>query len=350
MKEYKVIGVMSGTSLDGLDLACCVFSRDGGWKYRILEAKTVAYSSDWLEKLRHTSSMDGEMLTRTGVEFGRFIGQHIEELVASSGFAADFVASHGHTVFHQPERGFTLQIGDGNTIAAQTGLPVIYDFRSVDVALGGQGAPLVPIGDRLLFGEYTCCLNLGGIANLSFELDNERVAFDVCPANMMLNHLASLAGKPFDQGGELAAAGTIDADLLNRLNGLPHYAKIGSKTLGREWFEHNVLPMISGSSRSAADRLATAVEHIAIQIAASVSGLSGGKMLVTGGGALNHFLISRIREHTGMEVIVPDLKLVHFKEALVFAFLGVLRQLNEINCLASVTGASRDSSAGVMTA
>ena len=350
MKEYKVIGVMSGTSLDGLDIACCVFSRDGGWKYRILEAKTVAYSSDWLDKLRLTPSMDGETLARTGVEFGRFIGQHVKELADLSGFAADFVASHGHTVFHQPERGFTLQIGDGNTIAVQTGLPVIYDFRSLDVALGGQGAPLVPIGDRLLFGEYACCLNLGGIANLSFEMDNARMAFDVCPANMMLNHLAALAGKSFDQGGELAAAGTLDADLLNRLNGLQHYAKVGSKALGREWFEYNILPLISGSSSSVADRLATAVEHIAIQIAASVPGLSRGKMLVTGGGALNHFLISRIREHTGMEIIVPDMELVHFKEALVFAFLGVLRHLNEINCLASVTGASRDSSAGVMTA
>ncbi len=348
METYKVIGIMSGTSLDGLDMACCNFRHGADWSFEMGAATTVPYPQDWEHRLRTSMDLDAEGLARLHTDFGRFIGKQVAQFAARAGFRPDLIASHGHTVFHRPQERFTLQVGDGNAIAAEAGIPVVYDFRSLDVALGGQGAPLVPIGDRLLFGNYGVCLNLGGIANLSFEHGSGRLAFDICPANMLLNFLAEKEGASYDRGGTVAASGRIDAGLLSRLNGLDYYRLTGTKTLGREWFLSAMVPLLSGSDLPARDLLRTAVEHIAVQVAAALPSGSKDRMLVTGGGAHNDFLMERIRDAAPCDVVVPDEALVDFKEALVFALLGVLRVRGDINCLATVTGATRDSSGGVV--
>jgi anhydro-N-acetylmuramic acid kinase len=264
----------------------------------------------------------------------------------------DFVSSHGHTVFHQPGRGFTLQIGNGNAIHAVSRLPVIYDFRSLDIAHGGQGAPLVPVGDKFLFSEYDVCLNLGGIANLSADKAKQRIAFDVCFVNMGLNHLANKAGKKFDSFGKLASSGEVNEKLFKALNSV--YAKIKSRrpSLSRELFEKSIQPLLDNESISVRDRLRTFTESSAKEIAASILQLGENKtVLCTGGGTLNSFLMYRMVEcfGDGATLIIPEREIVNFKEAIVFAFLGVLRFRNEINCLKSVTGAIQNSSAGVMT-
>lgn len=349
MEKYNVIGVMSGTSLDGLDIAYCSFQREERWSYKILRATTIPYEPEWKSRLEGLLTADARSLAESHVRFGEYVGEKVRSLIEENEASPDYIACHGHTIFHQPENGLTLQIGDGNAIAAETGIPVIYDFRSRDVALGGQGAPLVPIGDRMLFPEYDCCLNLGGIANISYEDEGERLAFDVCPANMLLNKLSGELGKPFDKGGQLSKAGTVNPALLEALNGLDYFKIKKAKTLGKEWFEQKISPLISKGTLDGRDKLRTAVEHIAYQISESFPWKERGKVLVTGGGALNSFLVEKIREKSTLEVVVPLEDLVHFKEALVFAFLGVLRVRHEINCLASVTGARQDSCCGVIT-
>lgn len=349
IKSQKVIGMMSGTSLDGLDIACCRFSFDQKWHWEIMESTTIAYPPSWAKRLRGLMEVDALTLSRTHVEYGHFLGQQLAKFIEKHHLEPNLVASHGHTVFHQPREGFTLQIGDGNAIAAETGLPVVFDFRSLDVALGGQGAPLVPVGDRLLFKEYDYCLNLGGIANISYEVNKQRLAYDICPVNMILNLLANKRRLPFDDSGEIASAGRVDVSLLKKLNGLAYYQQEGVKTLGREWFVKAFQPLFENYSISLEDQLRTVVEHIAHQITAAFKLGPNKQVLITGGGALNTFLLARIKDLTDTTVIIPDETLIHYKEALLFAFLGVLRQRGEINCYASVTGASRDSSCGVIT-
>ena len=340
---------MSGTSLDGLDIACCEFSLDDcSWCYKILFAETIAYSRDWKNTLSGLESASALEYVTADIEYGHLLGRLTSEFIARHSLQPGFISSHGHTVFHQPGKRITSQIGNGAAIAAETGLPVVCDFRTLDVALGGQGAPLVPLGDRLLFGDFDCCLNLGGFANISFEIDGRRIAYDICPANIVLNHLASLAGCEYDAGGMLAAAGTVNGPLLARLNDLPYYRMTPPKSLGKEWVLQHIIHLLETGSISANDLLATFCEHIAVQIASASNMKNSARILVTGGGAFNNYLISRIRHYTLPEIVIPDALTVNFKEALIFAFLGVLRQRHENNCLQSVTGASRDSSGGAI--
>ncbi|HKL32856.1 MAG TPA: anhydro-N-acetylmuramic acid kinase [Tangfeifania sp.] len=345
--KYKVIGMMSGTSLDGLDLVAVEFQQNPEkWNFRIIEAETIAYSEDWENRLRSSTELSGEKLIQLHTDYGRFLGKEINRFIKNTGFIPEIIASHGHTVFHQPENHFTFQAGSGADIAAETGITTIADFRTGDVALGGQGAPLVPVGDRLLFSQYESCLNLGGFANISFEKEGKRVAFDICPVNFILNYLALQEGLPFDKDGELSKKGNVNKQLLNQLNNLPFYKQKPPKSLGKEWMDTQFFPVIKESGLSVQDKLRTAYEHIAIQIAHSTP--EGGKMLVTGGGAFNTFLIDRIKKHSPAEIFIPEKMIVDYKEALIFAFLGLLRQMGEINCYASVTGAIRDSSSGVV--
>lgn len=338
--------MMSGTSLDGLDIALCTFRNNGSWEFTIDAAATIPYSVEWLDRLRRLPSLQGEEFLAEHVAFGTFLGEEAKRFLDASGYRADFIASHGHTVFHQPHRGFTFQAGAGPALATAAGLPVVYDFRSADVALGGQGAPLVPVGDRLLFPAYDYCLNLGGIANISFEEKGMRKAFDVCPCNLVLNELAVRAGMPYDDQGRLAASGRVDTELLARLEALPYYEVSGPRSLGREDIERDFLPLLH-AALPLADVMATCVEHIAQRISAAVDvQVSGKKMLVTGGGAWNTALVKRIAEKSGAHVDTAGADLIDFKEALVFAFLGVLRWQGSINVLQSVTGASRDHCAG----
>lgn len=348
--KYHVIGLMSGTSLDGLDMAYCTFElTNGQWQYRCSAANTIPYPNVLLEKLKIATSMSGEALMLLDVELGQWYGECVLDFIKEHSLNADFIASHGHTIFHQPKRKFTLQIGSGAQLKAITGLPVVNNFRAMDVALGGQGAPLVPIGDRLLFSEYSMCLNLGGITNISFIEDSKSVAFDIAPCNMVLNHLANKAGYNYDDDGKLAQQGEVNKELLKALNQWKYYEKSHPKSLGYEDVRDHIFPVIDKEEYPIEDALATFCEHLAQQIASSTTGHKG-KLLATGGGAFNSYLIDRIRHYLPdvVDLIIPENNLISYKEAIVFGFLGVLRMRNEVNCLSSVTGAISDSSSGVI--
>ena len=348
-KNYHVIGLMSGTSLDGLDIACCDFSEEAGkWSYKINVAETLPYPQAWIDRLSGAESGTAPDLARLDVDFGHYCGDAVKTFIQRNSIHPDFIASHGHTIFHDPSRKLTLQIGKGAAIAAETGLTVINDFRSLDVALGGQGAPLVPIGDRLLFGAYDYCLNLGGFGNISFEREGERVAWDICPVNIVLNYLSRKKGKPYDPDGQMARSGKPDKSLLERLDSIEYYKKPFPKSLGKEWLIREFLPLIENSHAEVNDLLSTVCEHIAGQVAAATSHENKASILVTGGGALNAFLVESIRKATQKQVIIPDILTVNFKEALIFAFLGVLRLRGENNCLRTVTGAMKDNCGGAV--
>ncbi|MBL6445015.1 anhydro-N-acetylmuramic acid kinase [Fulvivirga sp. 29W222] len=349
-EKYKVIGLMSGTSLDGLDMAYCEFELQAGvWHYKIKAAETRGYPEELYNGLQAGVKLSGYELTRLDVHLGRWFGEAVASFIDNHRLAVDFVASHGHTIFHQPELGITKQIGNGNIIAAISQLPVVSDFRTLDVALGGQGAPLVPIGDALLFHEYDFCLNLGGIANISFDNQGKRLAYDICPCNMVLNYVASKEGCSYDEGGAIAREGTVIPELLTVLNNLDFYNQPYPKSLGYEWVKDNVISKISNYDISSFDLMRTLVEHITNQISRAITGAGKSqRLLVTGGGAFNKFLIQRIEQSlkSEAEVCVPDDTTVNYKEALIFGFLGVLRSCGEVNTLSSVTGASRDSCTG----
>jgi anhydro-N-acetylmuramic acid kinase len=345
-----VLGCMSGTSLDGLDLALCEFDQHpDGYSFKILAAKTCHYSPLWKKRLSEIKGALAEDYFKLHAVYGKFIADEAKQFIKALKIQPDLLASHGHTVFHQPSLGFSTQIGCGATIAAQTGITTVCDFRSLDVALHGQGAPLVPIGDKLLFGKHTACLNIGGIANISFDdTQGKRVAYDICEANMLLNYLAEKEGKDFDKGGEMAKQGEVDEVLLHQLNRIEYYTQSGAKSIGREWFEENSLKFISKSKSSTVDLLATATEHIATIISRELNLKQVTNCLITGGGAFNTLLISKIRSKTPCELLLPDDEIINFKEALIFAFLGYLRVHTASNTLASVTGAKQDSIGGAV--
>ena len=343
------IGLMSGTSLDGIDLAVCEFDfSESKPAFRILKAKTFEYDEIWRSRLRMSMQISGHELMKLDCDYGKFSADRINDFLESEKLKIDFISSHGHTVFHQPEHSFSTQIGSGAVIAAQTGVDTICDFRSTDVALGGQGAPLVPVGDELLFSDYDACLNIGGIANISFKKGGHRIAFDICAANMILNFLAEKLDKKMDEGGELAKRGNIQAVLLQNLNMHPFFQITEKKSLGKEWVEENMIRKIEMSNVAILDKLRTCTEHIAQKIAEVIIKNKLKKILVTGGGTYNGFLIERIRSLTQEEIIIPENQIVEFKEALIFALLGALRLKNKINVLSSVTGAKRNSCSGTV--
>ncbi len=340
---------MSGTSLDGLDIAFCEFSKTNHlWNYSIKFAETIHYTDQWKDLLSHLESASALEFVTADIEYGHLLGRLTKEFIDKTKLVPDFISSHGHTIFHQPSKRITSQIGRGSAIAAETGVRVICDFRSLDVALSGQGAPLVPIGDALLFDTYDFCLNVGGFANISYQKNNQRIAYDVCPANIVMNQLALTEGYEYDPDGGLAEKGIVNQPLLKQLNNLAFYHEEFPKSLGKEWVVQHIFPLLKKSGLSACDLLATFCEHIAIQVAAATGSSRGKKMLVTGGGAFNTFLIGRIRHYAAPEIIIPDNHTINFKEALIFAFLGVLRHRNEINSLSSVTGARKNSSGGAI--
>lgn len=354
---YKVLGLMSGTSLDGLDLACCTFKRTGaGWTFSILQAETLKYTLAWQKTLATAHACLGEDLIALDVAYGHFLGQACRTFLSKHRLNVDFIASHGHTVFHQPGqpgKGFTFQLGSGQALYAAAEKPVIYDFRSLDVLHGGQGAPLVPVGDKHLFHEYDVCLNLGGIANLSLDVKGKRLAWDAAFVNMGLNYLAGKARKSYDAGGAMAAQGELHAGLLKSLTRAYEPLRAKKPSLGREIFEKKFQPLLDKDTIPLHDRLHTFTVAAAREVGDAILGNVGNRVpsvLCTGGGAFNHFFMSCLLDHCGdrASLIIPDETVVKFKEALVFAFLGVLRSRNEVNCLKSVTLASRDSSSGLI--
>lgn len=348
-KTYNVIGLMSGTSLDGVDIAHCTFEfKKGLWSFHLNKAQTLSYADEWKRKLAGAQGFSSEDLAQLNVTYGKYLGDITNRFLRDNNLSAGIIASHGHTIFHRPEAGYTLQIGSGAEIAAQTGLTTVCDFRSQDVALGGQGAPLVPIGDKLLFGQYDFCLNLGGFSNISFEDEGLRKASDICPVNIVLNKLSQSAGLDYDKDGKMAASGFVNQTLLDTLNSIDFYHKTPPKSLGREWLEKEFMPVLDQFELGVEDQLRTVVEHIAEQICSATKTYPGGKMLITGGGAKNRFLFSRISQLSKQTIVIPDASVIDFKEAIIFGFLGLLRIVGRINCLSSVTGALHDHSSGAV--
>lgn len=350
---------MSGSSLDGLDIAFVELTEVRGvWTYAIQAAECIPYSDKWKEDLRTAVNMNARDYMLLHTAYGHYIGEEVKSFIGRNNLdhRVHFIASHGHTTFHIPQQRMTAQLGDGAAIAAETGLPVISDLRAMDVALGGQGAPIVPIGEKMLFPGYDYWLNLGGIANLSAKLGEDFRAFDICPANRVLDALANALGKAYDENGDLAAGGVKDDALLDALNSQPYYTQPFPKSLANDFGTDVILPIIAGYKLSVQGKLNTYVTHIAQQVAAGVKQVSEGetfakKLLITGGGAFNRFLILQLQEllePMGITVIVADEQTAAYKEALVMALIGALRWRQQFNVLSSVTGASRDSVNGTL--
>lgn len=344
---YNILGVMSGTSLDGIDMAYVVFAKSDVWNFEIKFAETVPYSENWKTRLRDAVHLESQEIASLNKQYTELLVREIKTFIEKNNLQhIDAVCSHGHTVLHQPEKEITLQIGNLPEMATFTNQLVVCDFRVQDVALGGQGAPLVPIGDRLLFGNYDYCLNLGGFANISFEKENERIAYDVCPVNIVLNALSEKLGYEYDAFGKFAQQGNINPELLNALNRLPYYRQKPPKSLGLEWVQKEIFPLLDSFDLKPEDNLRTFTEHIAAQLAAQFE--KNKTVLVSGGGAYNTFLINRLKELGNAELKIPDKNIIEYKEALIFGLLGVLKLRNEVNCLSSVTGAIRNHSSGVV--
>ncbi|MGC9331006.1 MAG: anhydro-N-acetylmuramic acid kinase [Bacteroidales bacterium] len=345
--KYVTIGLMSGTSLDGLDVVLCDFwLNNKTWAYSIESATTSGYDVAMHDGLSQARFMPSDALTRLDKTYGKWIAGAINDFLIQHRIKhndVDLIASHGHTVFHQPEKGITLQIGDGDAIAEYTGIPVVYDFRTQDIALGGQGAPLVPVGDVMLFGNYDQCLNLGGFSNITDILNGVK-AWDICPVNTILNDLSGKWGKTYDKNGEIGRQGKVLTSCLKKLENLEFYHQPPPKSMGREWIDSHVKPIIDKALMKYAteDVMRTWYEHVSCRIAEVLSG----DVLVTGGGAHNAFLIELIKQKSTAVIHIPETKVVDFKEALIFAFLGVLRVRNENNILSAVTGAENDHSSG----
>lgn len=347
-KSIQCIGLMSGTSVDGLDVCCATFTlKEGGWSFNIDCAKAYPYPPELKRKLvsevQHMSALE---FVGFHSEYGRYLGQRVNDFIREFGVHPDIIASHGSTVFHEPGRKVMFQIGDGAAIAAETHIPTVSDFRRLDIMLGGQGAPLVPVGDNLLFGEYDCCLNIGGFSNISWREGDRRIAFDISPVNYVINRFCRSIGLEMDRDGEIAARGTVSEALLDALNSLDYYSRPYPKSLGREWVEKNIFPVLDASGLPLEDILRTYYEHCAYQLSRVVK--PGSSILVTGGGAWNKFLISRMTELSGCRLIVPQHEIVEFKEALIFAFLGALYMFDQPSCLKSATGASQDNIGGML--
>jgi anhydro-N-acetylmuramic acid kinase len=359
---YRAIGIMSGSSLDGLDIAFVEFhAGSAAWQYEIKAADCFTYPDEWVNKLKGAVTLNALDYQLLHTEYGHYIGQRVNEFIAKHQlqYQVQLIASHGHTTFHAPAQKMTAQLGDGAAIAATTGINVVSDLRAMDVALGGQGAPIVPIGEKLLLNNYTFFLNLGGIANISYNHPENYIAYDVCPANRVLNMLAQDAGKPYDDGGQLAATGTVNTSLLKMLNELEYYRLPYPKSLANDFGTDVVCPLINSGGLSVADGLRTSVEHIAIQISDAIQILinnhkpqtTNHKLLATGGGVHNTFLMQTIKnvlEPAGVEVVAPDKDLIDYKEAIIMALIGVLRWREENNVLSSVTGANRSSIGGAV--
>lgn len=350
MSCFRILGLMSGTSLDGLDIVDVVLKKVDSmkWTAEILHAETVLYTPEILKRLNHAVNESALGITRLSHDLGMFFGYSVNNFLIENGIdrgEIDAISSHGHTIFHQPDQGITLQIGNGPELSVFTGLKSVCDFRVMDVLLGGNGAPLVPVGDQLLFSsEAESFLNLGGFSNISFFKNGRVNAFDICPVNVVLNKLSEQVGKKYDEFGLLGRKGTVCPSLLNSLNNLPFYEKSFPKSLGIEWVHEFIDPIVKND----AGVITTYYEHIAIQIADVLKANRLNSVFVTGGGAKNTFLIERIKQHYSGKIIIPNELMVDFKEAVIFALLGALRLSNEINVWSSVTGAQKDSISGII--
>ena len=346
MKNFNVIGVMSGTSLDGVDIIYVKFIQNESWSFKIINSKTYKYEDSIADILNDISKKSLGEIKEIDVVYTKKLAKIINGFIDEFSInKIDFVSSHGHTAIHDPSNLITYQMGNLSTLSSEINQKVICDFRVQDVKLGGEGAPLVPVGEKYLFQEYDSFINLGGFANISKHIEKSLIAYDICPVNVVLNNLSKKIGRDFDDKGSIASSGKLIINLYEELENLEYYRSSSPKSLGIEWVDENISPLINKYfDYSIEDLLRTLSNHIANQISSNLKGLD--KVLVTGGGAYNDYLIDIIRSKTDSEIIIPSKNIIEFKEALIFAFLGVLRNLNINNCYSSVTGASKDHCSG----
>ena len=346
-KQYSVIGAMSGTSLDGVDLVYVSFNLHEKWKFKIKLAETISYSDYWFNQLKGLINKSKEELKAIDIDYTKYLARIISDFISKNKITLiDFICSHGHTALHQPENKLTFQIGNLPVLSKLLNKTVVCDFRVQDVEFGGQGAPLVPIGDDLLFKDYDFCINLGGFANLSTSNSGLRIAYDICPVNIVLNKYVEKLNLKYDDKGILASQGLINHKLLSKLNALPFYKKTFPKSLGLEWVNSRVFPLIDSFQLETKSILRTVVAHISNQIANEINKKENASVLVSGGGTYNTFLMNEIKTTTLNKIIIPSNEIIEYKEALIFGFLGVLKYRNETNVLASVTGAKANHSSG----
>ena len=347
--SYNVIGVMSGTSLDGVDICFCNFSFENDeWKFLIHNTETVSYEKNWISRLSNAHSIAQSELKKLDIEYTYYLSSIILDFISKNQINnIDFISSHGHTILHQPNKKITYQIGNRVELNKSTNIPVVCDFRVQDVRLGGQGAPLVPVGDLLLFKDFSHCLNLGGFSNISIKSNKSILAYDICPVNIVLNKYSKLIGVDFDLDGKISQNGKINSNLLKSLNQISYYNSMHPKSLGIEWVENTIFPLIDSNNLSVENILRTYVEHIAIQISDNLKG-DDLRILVSGGGVKNKFLMERIKKLSNHNFETISEKITDYKEALIFGFIGVLKIRNENNCLNSVTGAYEDHCSGVI--
>ncbi len=344
--QQHILGIMSGTSCDGLDFCLTTFSEEEkGFTYTITQTHSFLYSKDWKERLEGAFNLSGQDLKRLEYDFSIF------QVACINAFREiypqlniDIVATHGHTVFHNPDVGYTFQMTLGGLIAEQTKLITICNFRDQDVFLGGQGAPLVPIGDLHLFNGYDACINLGGFANISYQESIERIAYDLCPFNILMNPEANKYGLPYDESGKLARSGNVIRSLLDALNKLPYYKQSYPKSLSIEDLNVHYFRLLDDSSGRPEDKLATLVKHYIDVISKVIDKKE--KVLLTGGGVFNSFFVDNLKKVCKTQIVIPNPTLIEFKEALIFAFLGYLRLRNQVNVLSSVTGSRTNHSSG----
>lgn len=362
MHTYRALGLMSGSSLDGLDIAYCEIQVACSPEFRILNsnilvAETLPFSEQWVVRLKNLPQQNALIFAKTHTYFAHYLADLVKEFCVKNKVKPDFISSHGHTIFHQPENRITVQIGDGAALAAKTGYPVICDFRTHDIALNGEGTPLAPIADKWLYPGYDFYLNIGGIANISCDLDGKFIAYDIGPANQILNALANLAGKDYDENGNLARAGKVNQTLLNQVNEMTYFSQSYPKSLDNSWISQNILPLYLEAEISLEDKICTAVEQLAQQLQKEIGFVKTKENLnrekyrifATGGGVFNSFLMERMQELCAdTKIILPTPKVVNFKEAALMALLGVLRVENQVNCLSSVTGARFDTIGGAI--
>lgn len=355
---YRAIGQMSGSSLDGIDLVMVEFDEVGKvWNYNIEAATTIPYPEEWKQKLSNATQLNAHDYLQLHSEYGHYLGKQIEDFIDKNELAhrVQLIASHGHTTFHEPQNYFTAQLGDGASIAAETSTNVVSDLRALDVALGGQGAPIVPMGERLLFGNYTYLLNLGGIANVTIQTNEKSMAFDIAAANQILNKIAQLKGYEFDNNGEIAKQGTVNTTLLTELNKIAYYQKQAPKSLANTFSTETIWPILEKANISVEDLARTYCEHISLQISYAIASFKNSNevenMLITGGGAFNKTLtkcISNAIKAYNIQTEIPDQDTINYKEAIIMALLGILRWREENTTIASVTGAKRSSIGGAI--
>ena len=336
---------MSGTSVDGLDIVYVNFEKKEKWNYKILYSVTYEYSKEWSDKLKSSLSLSKSDLVKLDQEYTLLLSEQILRFINEFSIKdIDAISSHGHTVFHDPKNNYTYQIGNLPKISKQIGHKVVCNFREQDVKLGGQGAPLVPVGEKYLFSEYNSCINLGGFANISMTLDEKIIAYDICPVNTVLNYLSNKINLDFDKDGEVSKSGNLIKDLFNKLNKIDYYDKTHPKSLGIEWVNSTIIPLLDIYPNQIVDLLYTFSCHIAEQVSRNI--IDEKNVLVTGGGAKNKFLINLINQKLKNNLIIPNNTLIDYKEAVIFGFLGVLKLLNINNCYSSVTGSSKDHCSG----